>query len=134
MATITKRPLKAFVRFDGTGRIVPISLILRRKKPKVGKWQEIPAYQCCNDTLPSNCIEFVANTTLGGTSFYLYIVVSADVTYTVDWGDGSTTDSGSIVGNSDVIHDFPSLDTAYTVRICFSDASLIAYLSFPGND
>lgn len=48
MATIDNRPLKAFVRFDGTGRIVPSSLILRRKKPKVGKWVEIPAYECCN--------------------------------------------------------------------------------------
>lgn len=44
------RPLKAFVRFDGTGRIVAGSLILRRKMPKVGKWLEIPAYECCNPT------------------------------------------------------------------------------------
>lgn len=50
MATIDKRPLKAYVRFDGTGRIVPSSLILRRKKPKVGKWIEIPAYECCEPT------------------------------------------------------------------------------------
>ena len=50
MATIDKRPLKAYVRFDGTGRIVPSSLILRRKIPKVGKWVEIPAYECCNPT------------------------------------------------------------------------------------
>ena len=50
MASIDKRPLKAFVRFDGTGRIVPSSLILRRKKPKVGKWVEISAYECCNPT------------------------------------------------------------------------------------
>jgi uncharacterized protein (TIGR02145 family) len=53
MATIDQRPLKAFVRFDGTGRIVPSSLILRRKKPKVGNWVEIPAYECCNDTTSS---------------------------------------------------------------------------------
>ena len=50
MATIDQRPLKAYVRFDGTGRIVPSSLILRRKKPKVGNWVEIPAYECCNET------------------------------------------------------------------------------------
>jgi len=48
MGTIDKRPLKGFVRFDGTGRIVAGSLILRRKMPKVGKWMEISAYQCCN--------------------------------------------------------------------------------------
>lgn len=62
MATIDKRPLKAFVRFDGTGRIVPSSLILRRKKPKVGKWIEIPAYECCEPTTTTQipCIQYVA--------------------------------------------------------------------------
>lgn len=133
MATISKRPLKAFVRFDGTGRIVPSSLILRRKKPKVGKWQEIPAYQCCNDTLPSNCIEFVLNTTSEDRLLDMDITVSLDTTYTVDWGDG-TTDSGSLsTGQTNLQYEFPSLDTAYTVRICFSDASLVTELSFLGN-
>lgn len=54
-----KRDLKAFVRFDGSGRIVAGSLILRKNKPKVGKWHEIQAYECCNnvptlltDTIP----------------------------------------------------------------------------------
>lgn len=45
-----QRNLKAFVRFDGSGRIVAGSLILRKNKPKVGRWQEIPAYECCNFT------------------------------------------------------------------------------------
>ena len=49
MAT-NNRPLKAYVRFDGSGRIVAGSLILRKSKPKVGKWQEIPAFECCNPT------------------------------------------------------------------------------------
>ena len=44
-----KRPLKAYVRFDGSGRVVSSSLILRKDKPKVGKWKEIPGYECCND-------------------------------------------------------------------------------------
>jgi len=60
--TPNKRDLKAFVRFDGSGRVVSSSLILRKQKPKVGKWMEVQAYQCCNgpsvittpgDTLPS---------------------------------------------------------------------------------
>jgi hypothetical protein len=45
-----KKDLKAFVRIDGSGRVVAGSLILRRNKPKVGKWIEIPAYECCNPT------------------------------------------------------------------------------------
>jgi len=44
---INNRPLKAYVRFDGSGRIVAGSLILRKNKPKVGKWKEIQAYECC---------------------------------------------------------------------------------------
>jgi hypothetical protein len=45
--TPNKRDLKAYVRFDGTGRIVPGSLVLRRTKPKVGNWKEIEGYECC---------------------------------------------------------------------------------------
>lgn len=44
------RNLRAFVRFDGQGRVVAGSLILRKSKPKVGRWQEILAYECCNQT------------------------------------------------------------------------------------
>ena len=46
--TPNKRDLKAYSRFDGTGRIVPGSTVLRRNKPKVGKWIEVQAYECCN--------------------------------------------------------------------------------------
>jgi len=45
--------LKAFVRFDGTGRIVPSSLIVQAFKPAVGNWQEIDANECCNSN--PNC-------------------------------------------------------------------------------
>lgn len=46
----TNNKLKAYVRFDGTGRVIAGSLILQRSKPKVGNWQEIPANECCNPT------------------------------------------------------------------------------------
>ena len=49
-----KRDLKAFVRYDGTGRIVPSSVILARKKPKVGSWTEIDAYECCSPSAYPN--------------------------------------------------------------------------------
>jgi hypothetical protein len=64
--TPNKRDLKAYVRFDGSGRIVPGSLILRRNKPKVGKWQEILAYECCNPTTTSTTT--VAPTTTTSTT------------------------------------------------------------------
>jgi hypothetical protein len=67
MATIDNRPLKAYVRFDGTGRIVPSSLILRRKKPKVGNWLEIPAYECCNPTTTTSTTVAPTTTTTSTT-------------------------------------------------------------------
>ena len=43
-----KRINKAYVRYDGNGRVIAGSLILNRFKPQVGNWSEIPAYECCN--------------------------------------------------------------------------------------
>lgn len=43
-----KKDLKAFVRYDGTGRLISGSLILQRNKPKVGNWEQIGAYECCD--------------------------------------------------------------------------------------
>ena len=56
-----QRNLKAFVRFDGSGRIVAGSLVLRKNKPKVGRWYEIPAYQCCND-VPTELTDTIPGT------------------------------------------------------------------------
>jgi hypothetical protein len=58
-----KRPLKAYVRFDGSGRIVAGSLILRKNKPKVGKWHEIQAFECCNPTTTSTTTTLPVSTT-----------------------------------------------------------------------
>jgi len=47
--------LKAYVRYDGTGRVIAGGPILQRFKPKVGNWVEIDASECCNyvpTTLP----------------------------------------------------------------------------------
>jgi hypothetical protein len=44
----TNNKLQAYVRYDGTGRVIAGSLILQRFKPKVGNWQEIDANECCN--------------------------------------------------------------------------------------
>ena len=58
-----KRDLKAYVRFDGSGRVVPGSLVLRRNKPKVGKWQEIIGYECCNPTTTTTTTAALTTTT-----------------------------------------------------------------------
>lgn len=63
MANGNNQRLKAFVRFDGSGRVVAGSLILRRKKPKVGRWQEITAYECCNPTTTTTTTTVAPTTT-----------------------------------------------------------------------
>lgn len=45
-----RKDLKGYVRIDGGGRIVAGSLVLRKQMPKVGKWVEVPAYECCAPT------------------------------------------------------------------------------------
>jgi hypothetical protein len=67
-----QRNLKAFVRYDGSGRVVAGSLILRKQKPKVGKWQQVQGYQCCNDatlttTVATTITNFQVNIFCGGT-------------------------------------------------------------------
>jgi hypothetical protein len=46
--------LKAFVRIDGQGFVIPGSLILRRKKPATGRWLEIDTDICCTTTTTSS--------------------------------------------------------------------------------
>lgn len=125
--------LKAFVRFDGSGRIVPGSLIVQSIKPKDGNWKETPAKECCNGDLPSNCIQFVVNTT-DSLNFEMFTQsYSQDYTATVTWGDGSTEELSSGEGTINFSHNYASIST-YTVRICFSDITVINNIEFLGND
>lgn len=43
-----KRDLKAYVRYDGNGRVIAGGNILQRSEPKVGNWEQIQAYECCD--------------------------------------------------------------------------------------
>ena len=60
--------LKAYVRYDGTGRVIAGSLILQRSKPKVGNWQEIDANECCNYIPPTTTTTSSSTTTTTSTS------------------------------------------------------------------
>ena len=127
-----RRDLKAYVRFDGTGRVIAGSLILNRFKPAVGNWKEIPAYECCNPgDLPSNCIEFVVDTT-EGTFFAFSFSTTGPINFTVDWGDGTTHPDAGAGGFYSETHTYPESDTQYTVRVCFDDInSVIEFTSSP---
>ena len=126
--------LKAYVRYDGTGRVIAGSLILQRFKPKVGNWQEINANECCNvPPLPSNCVEFVVDTT-EGTTFTLSFTTNVPINFTIEWGDGSTYPGVGGGGFYEESHDYPDSDEQYTARICFDSPETVTQLEFYGND
>ena len=74
-----KRDLKAYSRFDGTGRIVPGSTVLRRIKPKNGNWIEVQAYECCNPGGGTFTTEVVFPSYPGGIGPGLGFLVLCDV-------------------------------------------------------
>lgn len=47
-----KKPLKAFMRVDGQGRVIAGSNILRKDRPKVGNWIQLQVYECCDPDFP----------------------------------------------------------------------------------
>jgi hypothetical protein len=55
--------LKAYVRVDGTGRVIPQTMVLRLKMPKSGRWQEIQTYACCNPTTTTTTTTSTTTTT-----------------------------------------------------------------------
>ena len=63
--------LRAFVRFDGSGRVVAGSLVLRKKMPSVGRWREIDANQCCN------FVPVVPTTTVAPTTTVVSVVIES---------------------------------------------------------
>jgi hypothetical protein len=133
MANGNNKRLKAFVRFDGSGRVVAGSLILRKNKPKVGKWQEISAYECCNPgVLPANCIEFVVDTT-DSTAFRFTFTTLGIINFTIDWGDGTTHPDSGAGGFYEETHEYPEADTEYTVRICFDNIASVIELDISEN-
>jgi hypothetical protein len=54
MRSNNNNKLKAFVRCDGSGRIIPGSLNVQSIKPKVGNWRQINSKECClnNECIP----------------------------------------------------------------------------------
>lgn len=63
MRSNNNNKLKAYVRFDGTGRIVPGSLVVQSVKPKDGNWQEIDDKECCNYTTTTTTTSAPTTTT-----------------------------------------------------------------------
>jgi hypothetical protein len=84
----------------------------------------------------NNCVQFVADTTIGGTTFEVWVTSTGATTATIDWGDGVIEDNVAIAENNDtqLTHTYAEEDTAYNVTVCFADPLFITELDFPGDD
>jgi hypothetical protein len=128
-----KRDLKAYVRYDGSGRVVAGSLILRRSKPKVGKWKEIQGYQCCNaptlnsgelNSFPYEPAAFVVY--CNSSAQYIYINTDIDVANITELvaalnATGSNVGIFSIAPDGVTVNLTLSIETAVTFKDCLND-------------
>lgn len=99
--------LKAYVRFDGSGRVVSSSLIVQAFKPAVGNWKEIDAKECCN-YVPTTTSALGTLVRISNDNMFDPIC-SAETTISVQVTSGtSLSDALTITG------DFASLGAYYT--------------------
>jgi uncharacterized protein (TIGR02145 family) len=75
---MSNNQLKTFVRFDGSGRIVPSSMVIAYSMPKVGKWKEINAYPTSSPTTTTTTTTIFIPTVTIGTQ--LWTTSNLDVT------------------------------------------------------
>ena len=105
--------LKAYVRYDGTGRVIAGSLILQRSKPKVGNWQEIDANECCNPTTTTTTTtEAPVTTTTTSTS--------TSTTTSTSTSTSSTTTTTTTAGPECFCYDVDN-QTAGTLEYTYTD-------------
>lgn len=83
--------LKAYVRFDGTGRVIAGSLILQRFKPKVGNWQEIDINECCNYVPSTTTTTSSSTSTTTSTSTSTSTTTSTSTSTTTSTSTSTTT-------------------------------------------
>jgi hypothetical protein len=128
-----KRDLKAYVRYDGNGRIIPGSLILNRFKPAVGNWSETPAHECCNyiPTPETPALRFSSDIAPGGEQGCFSVQTAddggPDVNGVIDWGDG-TIESINIPADTfdNFTHNY--LEGSYTATVTFDTPERIIVL------
>ena len=122
-----KKDLKAFVRYDGSGRVVSGSLILRKKAPRVGKWKEITTYECCGPVIPPVVTDLVVGTVAATTIDVTWVASTvafgeAPITHYILYLD---TVQDAIVAAADVLaYTYTGLTTATSYDLTYAAVSL----------
>ena len=131
-----RRDLKAYARYDGSGRIIPGSNILRKNEPKNGNWKELQAYACCN--LNPNCIYFTIEATEDNLDFWFRLYVADDggpgLALTMTWGDGTV--EGVVISADDsrlLDHTFGN-PGSFSGTICVDSPSRVTQIEANIND
>ena len=137
--TPNKRDLKAYSRFDGTGRIVPGSTVLRRNKPKNGNWKQVQAYECCDPFAPTCTEPLIMEVQPYGQHYEFGLRTNSGNTVkgTIEWGDGTseTFDTSGFNGYTYFGHDYPTADwIPYTVKVYFTSVSGVRNLEIGDNN
>ena len=109
MARNNNNKIKAFVRFDGSGRIVPSSLIVQAFKPKVGNYKEIDAKECCNPVIPTTTTTTTVAPTTTSTTTAVPTTTTTSTTvfpgyYTWLMGRGDTGASACVSSNTPILY------------------------------
>lgn len=134
-----QRDLKAFVRYDGSGRVVAGSLVLRKKKPKVGRWQEILTYECCNPTTTTTTTNS-GTTTTTSTSSSTTTTTTTGIPTVYDFVGGygnSSAGQACFGGMTQTFYSTTPYGGITNGTVVYSDAGLTTpvtynYVSFPG--
>jgi hypothetical protein len=129
MRSNNNNKLKAFVRFDGSGRVVSSSLIVQAFKPKVGNWKEIDAKECCNYTSTTT-----STTTIQSTNWTFVpdqqLVWPIDQNgYTLYEGAWTAFDDGQTVDSFPFVDDFYATGVASTTFIINTNGRAVVNVS-----
>lgn len=55
--------LKAFIRYTKAGKVIPGSLILRKKQPHGTGWKQVDEDECCTTTTSTSSTSTTSTTT-----------------------------------------------------------------------
>lgn len=78
MGSVKFKDLKAYVRYDGNGRVVAGSMVFRKKKPKNGRWYEISSNLCCNAGPNPGTTTTTTTQNVGPTVYQIYCNLAND--------------------------------------------------------
>ncbi len=130
-----QRNLKAFVRYDGSGRVVAGSLILRKNKPKVGRWIEIPAYECCNytpTTTTTTSSTSTTTTTSTSTSTTTTTTTAAPTVYDFNGGFGyGSAGEACFGGMTQTYYSTTPYGSVTNGSVLYADSGLTTPITYP---